>query len=80
MMRNQVFERLEKGFREVFDDENIVLEETTTANDIEDWDSFEHINLIVAVEEEFSFRVPMGKAVAMQNVGELVDIIIELCQ
>lgn len=51
---------------------------TTTAEDIEDWDSFEHINLVVAVEEEFSFKIPMGKVVTMKNVGEMVDIILEL--
>lgn len=50
----------------------------TTADDIEDWDSFEHINLAVSVEEEFSFKIPMGKVVTMKNVGEMVDIILEM--
>lgn len=78
MSREEVFERLNNVFREVFDDEEIVVVETTTADDIEDWDSFEHINLVVAVEEEFSFKIPMGKVVTMKNVGEMVDIILEL--
>lgn len=78
MDRETVYERLTKVFREVFDDETIVIEDATTAEDIEDWDSFEHINLVVAVEEEFSFKIPMGKVVTMKDVGEMVDIILEL--
>ena len=78
MTREEVFQRLTNVFREVFDDEDIELMETTTAEDIEDWDSFEHINLVVAVEEEFSFKIPMGKVVTMKDVGEMVDIILEL--
>lgn len=78
MTREEVYERLNNVFRDVFDDESITLTDDTTANDIEDWDSFEHINLVVAVQDEFSFKIPMGKVVSMQNVGEMVDIIMEL--
>lgn len=78
MTRQEAFERLTAVFRDVFDDESITLRDETTADDIEDWDSFEHINLIVAVENEFSFKVPMGKVVTMKNVGEMVDLILEL--
>ena len=77
MTREEVFERLNKVFQDVFDDETIVLHDETTADDIDDWDSFEHINLVVAVEDEFSFKIPMGKVVTMKNVGEMVDIILE---
>lgn len=78
MTRAEAYERLTKVFRDVFDDEEITLKDNTTADDIEDWDSFEHINLVVAVEDEFSFKIPMGKVVTMKNVGEMVDIILEL--
>ena len=78
MTREEAYERLNKVFREVFDDDTIVVTDSTTADDIHDWDSFEHINLIVAVEEEFSFKLPMGKAVTMKDVGEMVDIILEM--
>lgn len=78
MTREEVFERLNGVFREVFDDEDIVVTDETTADDVEDWDSFEHINLVVAVEEEFGFKIPMGKTVTMKNVGEMVDIILEM--
>ncbi|MDE7018833.1 MAG: acyl carrier protein [Lachnospiraceae bacterium] len=78
MTREEVYERLNKVFQDVFDDETIEVHDETTADDVDEWDSFEHINLVVAVEEEFSFKIPMGKVVTMKNVGEMVDIILEL--
>ena len=78
MTRDEVFERLTEVFRDVFDDEEIVLSDTTTSADIEDWDSFEHINLILAVENEFGIKIGMGKAVELKNVGELADTILSL--
>jgi len=78
MSREEAFERINKVFREVFDDESITVTDSTTANDIDDWDSFEHINLVVAVEEEFGIRIPMGKVLVMKNVGEMIDIITEM--
>ena len=53
MTREEVFERLNKVFRDVFDDDDITVTETTTSADIDDWDSLEHINLVAAVEQEF---------------------------
>ena len=78
MTREEVFERLNKVFQEVFDDETIEVNDDTTSEDIDDWDSFEHINQIVAVEEEYSIKIPMGKVVTMKNVGEMADIILQL--
>lgn len=78
MTRENVYKRLNKVFQDVFDDESIIVHDETTADDIEDWDSFEHINLIVAIEEEFSFKIPMGKVITMKNVGEMVDIILDM--
>lgn len=77
MTREEVYTRLTEVFRNMFDDDMIEINDDTTAADIEDWDSFEHINLMNAVEREFSFKMPMGKIIKMKNVGELVDIIIE---
>ncbi len=75
MGREEVFEQLNEVFRDVFDDESITVDENTTADDIEGWDSLEHINLIAAVETEFGVRFSMGQVVSMKNVGEMVDII-----
>lgn len=78
MTREDVYERLVAVFRDVLDDDTIKLYDNTVADDVEGWDSFEHINLISGVEEEFSFKIPMGKVVTMKNVGEMVDIILEM--
>lgn len=77
MDRKEIFERLNGVFRDIFDDGSIIVTEETTANDIEDWDSFEHINLIVAVEQEFGIKFTMGETTTMKNVGEMADIITE---
>ena len=67
--------KLTKVFREVFDDDSIELTPETTANDIDDWDSIEHINLIAAVEDAFGMRFQMREVSGMKNVGEMVQII-----
>lgn len=78
MTREEVYEKLNSVFREVFDDASIEINDLTTSNDIEEWDSFEHINLVVAIEDEFGIKIPMGKTIALHNVGEMVDLIIEM--
>ncbi len=77
MTRDEVYEKLTGIFRKVFDDDQIVIDDMTTAGDIEDWDSFEHINLMCAVEDAFLFKMSMEQALTLKNVGEIVDIILE---
>jgi len=72
-----IIEKLTEVFRDVFDDESIVINENTTSSDIEEWDSIEHINLIGAVEDEFSLTFKMKEVSGMKNVGEMIDIICE---
>lgn len=75
MSREEVFEKLNEVFRDVFDDDSITVTDATTANDIEEWDSLEHINLLAAIEQEFGMKFSMGQVVSMKNVGEMADII-----
>ncbi|MFT3951124.1 MAG: acyl carrier protein [Oscillospiraceae bacterium] len=75
MNQNEIFARLNEVFCDVFDDESITVSAQTTADDIDDWDSLEHINLIGAVESEFKLRFKMGEVSGMKNVGEMVQII-----
>ncbi|MCR4861215.1 MAG: acyl carrier protein [Ruminococcus sp.] len=77
MNKNEITERLNRVFRDVFDDDSISVNESTTSADIEDWDSIEHINLIAAVENEFGIRFKMREVSGMKNVGEMIDIISE---
>lgn len=76
MTRETLYERLNAVFQDVFDDEDITVNDATTSADIEDWDSLEHINLVSAVEKEFGIKFTMGQVVTMKNVGEMVDIIL----
>ncbi len=77
MTKEQAMARLTEVFHDVFDDDEIVLTETTAAKDIEDWDSLEHINLIAAVEKEFKMRFTMKEVSGMKNVGEMASIVAE---
>lgn len=77
MNKNELWERLNEVFRDVFDDKKITVDENTTADDIEDWDSLEHINLVEAVEQEFRMRFKMKEVSGMKNVGEMAGIIEE---
>jgi len=51
--REEVFEKVTDIFRDVFDDDELVISDATNADEIEDWDSLEHISLIVSMEKEF---------------------------
>ena len=77
MTREEIFLQLNEVFKDVFDDDSIVVRDETTAADIEDWDSLEHINLIVAVEKQFSIKFNIGEVNVMKNVGDMVNIILE---
>jgi acyl carrier protein len=68
-------EILNEIFRQVFDDDTIVVNRATTANDIEEWDSLTHINLAVAVEVRFKIKFALGELQTLKNVGDMVDLI-----
>jgi acyl carrier protein len=68
-------DRLQAIFRDVFDDDSIVIRDSMTADDIEDWDSLTHINLVVATEKEFNTRFVLAEVKALKNVGEFIAMI-----
>ena len=77
MEEKEIYEALDEVFEEVFDDDSIHVKPETTADDIEDWDSLEHINLVVAIENRFGIKFKMNEVTSMKNVGEMVEIIKE---
>ncbi|MCR5655135.1 MAG: acyl carrier protein [Lachnospiraceae bacterium] len=77
MTREEAYEKLNEVFRDVFDDEDITVNDATQAKDVDGWDSLEHINLIVAIEEMFDIKFSMGQTTSMKNVGEMVDEILK---
>ena len=77
MYREKITEKLNEVFRDVFDNEDITVSDATTADDIEEWDSLEHISLISAVEKAFKMRFTMKEVSGMKNVGEMINILCE---
>ena len=77
MEMKDIYVRLNKVFQRVFDDDSIRITPDTTADDIEDWDSLEHITLISSVERAFKMKFKMKEISAMKNVGEMAAIIQE---
>lgn len=75
MNEKQIYARLNRIFQEVFDDDTLYVDANTTADDIEDWDSLEHITLVAAIENEFKMRFKMNEVSTMKNVGEMAAII-----
>ena len=75
MTHREILKRLQPVFRDIFDNDAIVITDLTTAKDIEDWDSLAHLQLIAAVEDEFHIHFSMGEINNFANVGALVDCI-----
>lgn len=71
-----ITEELTAVFREVFDDETIVLSDELTANDVDSWDSLSHVNLIIAIEMAFDIEFKQSEILNFENVGELKQSII----
>ncbi len=76
MTREEVMERINRIFRDNFDDETLVIVDETNAEDIEDWDSLEHINLVMAMEKDFGLKFNLKEVGELQNVGEMADLIL----
>jgi acyl carrier protein len=68
-------ERLQDVFRDVFDDPGLVLTETTTAADIPEWDSLQHVTLLFRLEDEFGVEFMGDEAASLENVGELAALL-----
>lgn len=75
MQQQDIYAQLTTIFHDLFDDESIVLTPTLSAEDVEDWDSFNHINLIVAVESRFGIKFLTAELESLQTVGHLADLI-----
>lgn len=76
MTRQEIYNKLNEVFSDVFDEEIAVTEDTTAA-DIEDWDSLTHITLISEVEDAFGIKMSMKDVLSLKNVGEMVDVILK---
>ena len=74
--RPSIFEQLTEVFRDVFDDDELVIDATTTAQDVEGWNSLAHIRLVVSIEKAFKLRFSAAEIGRLKNVGDMVELIL----
>ena len=75
MEKKEILNQVQEIFRDILDNEDIVLTGETTANDIEEWDSLSHIQLIVTIEKHFKLKFTSLEIMKWKDVGEMVDTI-----
>ncbi len=75
MERQAVYDKLTAVFRDVFDEDDLVLTPETTADDVEGWDSLTHIRLVLAVSKAFGLKFSASEVGGFKNVGEFADVI-----
>ena len=75
MNEQQIFDAVQNIFRDNFDDDSLVLTRETTADDIEDWDSLEQINLLTAIEKKLNIKFKLSDVRGLKDVGDLLDLV-----
>ena len=75
MTKEQILADVQDIFRDVFDEEELVIKDETNADDIEDWDSLAQVRLTVAIEKKFGIKFDFGELTALHNVGEMLELI-----
>ena len=75
MERNEILEKMQVLFRETLGNDALVLTEETTADDVEEWTSLTHVQLITNVENTFHIKFSVREIMGWQNVGEIIDSI-----
>ena len=77
MTREEVFNGVQDIFRDIFDEDDMIIENSTSSDDVEDWDSLNHINLVSAIEKEFKIKFALGELMTLKDVGAMVDLMVE---
>ena len=69
-----ILPRLQPIFRDVMDDEKLVVTRESNGQNVDGWDSLAHINLVSAIESEFHIRFALGELEELKNVGDMIDM------
>ena len=77
MTRKELFDGVQDIFRDIFDEDDMVIEDKTTSDDVEEWDSLNHINLVSAIEKEFEIRFALGELMELKDVGAMIDLMVK---
>ncbi len=80
MDRKEINEKITTIFRDVFGDNNLVINDEMTAADVENWDSLTHMLMITKVEEEFGVKFRLKELNKLKKVGDIISILEEKCQ
>ena len=75
MNNEQILDQITNIFRAIFKDQSIKINGNTSAQDIDDWDSLNNIQIVIAVEKHFKVRFKSSEIRAWKNVGEMVNSI-----
>lgn len=75
MERNDIMNRVQEVFRDELELDDLVLTDETTADDVEEWDSLSHVQLVVALEKAFGIKFTSREILSWDNIGDLVDCI-----
>jgi acyl carrier protein len=75
MQNAEILAKMTPVFRDVFDDDELVINDAMTAEDVEGWDSLNHIRLIVSIERAFALKFSASETGKLKNVGEFVELI-----
>ena len=75
MERIEILKKLEAIYRDILNDDSIVLSEDTTADDIEDWDSLTHVQIVAEIQNVFNIKFSAKEILLWENVGDIIDAI-----
>ena len=76
MNRKKIFNNVQDIFRDVFDEDTLNISDKSSSDDIEEWDSLNHINLVSAIEKEFNIKFSLTELISLKNVGAMIDLMI----
>ncbi len=75
MLMNDRMAKINDVFQRVFDDDELKIDRSTSAKDVEGWDSLMHVTLLINIEKAFGVKFKSSEVAALKNVGELVDLL-----
>ena len=75
MSRKEILSQVQDVLRDEFEDEELIVTEQTTAQDVKAWDSLAHLSLIHEIEGCFKIKFTMGEIQGFQNIGEMINAI-----
>jgi acyl carrier protein len=77
MTREEIFTGVQEIFRDIFDEDDLIINDKTNSDEIEEWDSLNHINLVSAIEKEFKIKFALGELQGLKDVGAMIDLMVK---